>query len=93
MIVQRQKGKMIRSHYRTMRGCACAAWCEGYNEGRTDARNSGLAVALRLIERRIQAAEFWAQVSLANRQVLRLVQMDVETLMLELKRKITALEW
>ena len=33
MIIKRQRGRMIRQHYRTMAGCACKAWCDGYIEG------------------------------------------------------------
>ena len=34
--IRRLHGRMIRQHYRTMAGCACAAWCDGYNACRTD---------------------------------------------------------
>ncbi len=34
--IRRLRGRMVRQHYRTAMGCACQAWCDGYNECRTD---------------------------------------------------------
>ncbi len=36
--IRRLHGRMIRPHYRTMAGCACTAWCAGYNEAVHDER-------------------------------------------------------